>query len=486
MIRSVAVAAMVLSLAAPLGAQPAAQPTAVQPAEAYPIDLTTALRLADANNPTVGVARARVREAVANLDRVRVQWVPTLTMGPTFFYHGGIDQNRRGETFTVSRGYYTLGVGPTVRFDLSEALYLPLVARQGVRSAGALARATSNNVQLDVALAYLDLLEVHALLVINTDTLDRAEQVLKYAEAGVKSGISKTAADPNRAATEVNLRREERAVLKGRAAQASARLARLLLLEPTIELTPYEAAVVPLVLIPGDTTLEQLVRMGLRGRPEIVAARAGVAAANALVRQAKAAPLLPKVQADFIGGGLSGGRGSDFSPLQSQYNTGVALAWNLEAFGLGNAAQVRGRQAGYDAALFRLREVEAAVGAEVVEAAKSSGARYESLAPAQEAVRQALEMYRKLRQASFQLLGPKGQLQFDALEVLTAVQALNQARVQYLQQVVEFNRSQFRLYTAIGQPALCGADSAAQQPVSVPVVPTNAAATPLPAPRPAP
>src|SRR5438552_2375911 len=30
----------------------------------WPIDLPTALRLADANNPTVGVARARVREAM--------------------------------------------------------------------------------------------------------------------------------------------------------------------------------------------------------------------------------------------------------------------------------------------------------------------------------------------------------------------------------------------------------------------------------------
>jgi hypothetical protein len=36
---------------------------------------------------------------------------------------------------------------------------------------------------------------------------------------------------------------------------------------------------------------------------------------------------------------------------------------------------------------------------------------------------------------------------------------------------VEFKRSQFRLYTAPGQPALCGVDAAAPQPVGVPVVP---------------
>jgi hypothetical protein len=157
--------------------------------------------------------------------------------------------------------------------------------------------------------------------------------------------------------------------------------------------------------------------------------------------------------------------------MTSQYNANFALAWNLEAFGLGNAAQVRGRQAGYDAAMYRLRETEALVAAQVTEAAAMSGARYETLEPAQEAVRQALEMYRKFRDVSFAAIGPKGQLQFDALETLTAVQALNQARVQYLGQVVEFNRSQFRLYAALGQPALCGVDAAAPQPVAVPVIP---------------
>ena len=253
-----------------------------------------------------------------------------------------------------------------------------------------------------------------------------------------------------------------------------------------MELTPYETAVVPVVIVPGENTVAQLVETALCARPEIAAAQAGVTAANALVRQSKMAPLLPKVQADFIGGGLSGGRGNDFSPLQSQYNAGVSLVWNVEAFGLGNAAQVRGREAGYDAAVFRLRETEALVASQVAEAAEMSGARYRTLEPAQEAVRQALEMYRKFRDVSFAMpAGPKGQPQFDALEILTAVQALNQARVQYLQQVIEFNRSQFRLYAAIGQPAVCGVDAAESLPVAVPVVPQGPgmkAPNPLPDP----
>jgi len=474
---------------APVAAQPAPPPPTgpvVRPAS-YPIDLPTALRLADANNPTVGVARARVREAVAQLDRVRVAWIPNLSFGPTFFYHDGVDQNRRGDIFNVARGNYTLGAGPTLRVDVSDALYLPLVVRQHVRAADSNARATTNNIQLEVAVAYLDLVELHGLMAINADILDRTEQILRAAQTGAKAGLNKTAADVNRAATEVNLRREEGIVLSGRTSAAAARLARLLLLDPSIELTPFEVAVVPVTLVPGEYSLEQLIQTALRARPEITVAQAGVAAADTLVRQAKMAPLLPKVQADFIAGGLSGGRGNDFSPLQNQYNTGVALVWSLDSFGLGNAATVRGRRAGSDAAMFRLRETEALVSTQVVEAAQTAAARFETLEPAQEAVRQAQEMYRKFREASFGVVGPKAQ--FDALEPLTAVQALNAARVQYLQQVVEFNRSQFRLYTAIGQPAICGFDGAATHPVDVPTIPNTPAAgpiKPLPDPRPVP
>ena len=426
-----------------------------------------------------------MREAVAQLDRVRVLWIPSLSFGPTFFYHDGIDQNRRGDIFTVARGNYTLGVGPTFRVDLSDALYLPLVARQGVRAANAQAAATANNTQLDVAIAYLDLMELHALVVVNADILTRTEEVLKSAQAGAEAGRNKTAADVNRVLTELNLRREEGIVLRGRVAATAARLARLLLLDPAVELVPYEVAVVPVILIPAETTLEQLIQMALRSRPEMTAAQAGIAGADALVRQSKMAPLLPRVQAEFIGGGLSGGRNDDFSPLQSQYNAGIALVWNLEAFGLGNAAQIRGRRAGYDAAIYRFRETEALVSSQVVEAVETAAARFGALDMAQEAVKQAEEMYRKFRGASFAMLGPKGQGQFDALEPLTALQALSQARVQYLQQVVEFNRSQFRLYTAIGQPAFCGLDGAVIKPVAIPVVPSLSGATsPLPLPKP--
>jgi outer membrane protein TolC len=467
---------------------------ALEPAT-YPIDLPTALKLAGANNPTVGIARARAREAVARLDRAKLQWVPTLSFGPTFYYHEGLDQNRRGDVFSASRGWLALGVGPQWRFDLGDALYGPLVARRVVRAEEARSAAVGNNVQLDAAAAYLDLLEAHGLLAVNARTLFRAEQMLTAAEAGAKAGVNKTAADVNRAATEVNLRRHEALVLRARAGAASARLARLLLLDPAVELRPFEVAVVPVILVPPENTMAQLIDAAVRARPEMSAALAELEAASALVKQAKAAPLLPRVQADFIGGGLTAGRsylnpapaGTTYgwTPMLGQYNANAALVWQLDAFGAGNAAAVRQRQAVYDAAQYRVAEVRAAVAGEVAESARTAAARFDALDAAQQAVREATEMGRKFRETSFGVVGPKGQ--FDALEPLTGIQALNQARTQYLQTVIEFNKAQFRLFTALGQPAVCGLDTATAQPLSVPAVPPppeRGALLPGPAPVP--
>ena len=78
-------------------------------------------------------------------------------------------------------------------------------------------------------------------------------------------------------------------------------------------------------------------------------------------------------------------------------------------------------------------------------------------------------MYRKFRAISFGMAGAKNQ--FAALEPLTAVQTLNEVRIRYLQSVIEFNRSQFRLYAAMGQPSAAALEGAAPQSVGVPVVP---------------
>jgi outer membrane protein TolC len=446
-----------------------------------PIDLHTALRVAQADNPTIAQAEARAREAQARLAQSRLLWLPDLTAGTSYLRHDGQIQNSRGEVFTTSRSSLFIGSGPQLRVDTSDALFLPLIAERLAEARSAEATAVGNTIQLEVALAYLDLVQVHGLLAINADTLARARQMLDRAEAAEKAGVSKTRADVNRANTEVQLRLQERIILQGRVGQASARLARLLLLRPSIDLVPADSTVLPVTLVPPEKSLDELVALGLANRPELAAARASASAADVLVRQARLDPLIPRLQVDYLAGGFGGGRNDLIGNFNGRGDAIVSAVWELRNLGLGYRTEIQARRAHQDQAQYRVAEVQALVGAEIAEAAKIASARYQALNAAQEAVKQAAEMYRKLLETQFGILDPKKQ--YDALEPLIAIQTLNQARVEYLNSVIEFNRAQFRLYTALGQPALCALPDAVSTAVSVPAIPPPPDTRPMPKPE---
>src|SRR5262249_42300795 len=118
------------------------------------------------------------------------------------------------------------------------------------------------------------------------------------------------------------------------------------------------------------------------------------------------------------------------------------------------------------------------VSAEVAAAAKIARSRLRSLDDAQLAVKEAQETWRRLSAASYGLANPKENL-LDTLAPLVAIQTLAQARVQYLNQVVEFNKAQSRLSAAMGQPPVCSVDAATPVPVGVPAAPAPPSASEL-------
>jgi outer membrane protein TolC len=439
----------------PIPAPTIATRPAYAASETLPIDLPTVFRLVDANSPAVGVARARLREAEAQLDKAEVLWLPSIQAGSAYNRFDGQTQNQAGAVFGVSRANLFSGGGVALSVDTGDAYYQPLVARQVTRAAAFEERNAELAAQLDAVLAYLDLVQAHAQLAINADTLARAEQMLKYAQDAQASQLAKTAGDVNRARTEVFLRRQERADLQGRAGAAAARLGQLLLLDPAVVLVPAEPAVAPLELIDPAKTLDDLVAIAIANHPDLAANRALVAAAWDSVRRAKHAPFLPKVALVDQVGTFGGGLNADLSNFSARNALAVQIYWELQNLGFGTAATVRAERAAYDAAAYRVAETQARVTATVAEAARTAAAKAAGLDLARQAVAEATELYRKLQETSFNMVGPRAQ--YDALEPLLAIQALNQARTQYLLAVIDYDRAQFRLFTALGHPAECAA-----------------------------
>ena len=438
-------------------------------AKPFPIDLSTAIQLADANSPLIKIAQAKVRAAQARQDLANLLFVPSFSIGPGYFRHDGVDQNRRGDVFQVSRANtYGLG-GPSLRVDAAEAIYEPLVRMQQLRGAGENARAVRNRTQLNSAIGFLELQRVHGRLAINSEVLDRINQMLERAKVADKAGLSKTKGDVNRAMTELYLRRQERIELEGLAGASAARLARVLLLPPETYLVPADMAIFPLILIPQDRDLEDLVSVSVANRPELAAMKYFAGAAGEKLNLAKKQPFIPKLQLDYLGGVFGGGRNGYLGNTALREDVLLQMNWELKNFGFGNAAQIRERRAELEASLAEVAEIQAVVTAEVAEAARMAAARFETLEAAQKAVVQVEELYRKLLASSFGMLGPKET--YDALEPLLAIQEISKARNNYLGEVIEFNRAQFELYMAIGQPPLEALEGARRGDLEIDALP---------------
>ncbi len=448
-----------------------------------PIDLPTALRLVDANSPTIALSRARVQEAFLRQRDAELAWLPDLRAGTTYNRHDGRDQNSNGTIFEVSKQNLFVGGGAVLDWNTSEIIFGRLTAERLTAAAQASARAVDSDVQLDVAISYLDLLEVYGEYAITVDAVGRAEEMLRNAESAEQAGLSKTTADINRARTEVDLRRERLVQLQARAAVVSARLARLLLLRPTVILSPIDPRVLPVGLVPDLNRIDDLVAIGLSTRPELQQDRALIGAAVNRWRQSEYEPLIPHLGLTYRGGTFGGGINDQMDDFGARSDGTAEAIWELRNFGAGNIIQNRIRRTQVNEANLNLADVQARVAEEIAAAARTAEAAQRSMEFAQAAVVQALETWRRLREASFGLAGAEHQ--YDPLQPLIALRDLADARTQYLRTVIEYNRQQFRLYWAMGQPPLAVLPKLPPQATQTPVVPGPYSPKPeeVPAPR---
>ena len=460
-------------------AAPESTPDAAAPAwplETQLIDLPSALRLADGQNPEIAVARERISEALAQQERAEVIWLPHLNYGPAWARHDGQLQKSEGQVITTSRSSAFVGGGWALSLDLADAIYTPLAARQVTAARRAGAEAVAHDRLLDVALAYTDLLQVYAELQINAETTEHARRLVELTENYEKTGKG-VAADTARARTEASIRESERLEIEGRSAVVSARLVQLLQLSPELSLRPIEPALAPMAIVPEQAPLPELLAQALLNRPELAENRALIIATLERWRAAKVAPLVPNLWLAYEAGGFGGGPNAFFGDFSGRSDFSAMAVWHLKNLGFGDRALQRERYAQHAQAVFRQNVIEADVANQVVSSFGIAFARRRELAAAQRAVADARVSYR-LNEDRIRRAPDQGR----PIELLQAIQALALARREYLRVVADYNAAQFRLYTAMGNPPLCALEAMTKVPIKEPTVPAKPAAPELPPP----
>jgi outer membrane protein TolC len=429
----------------------------------FPINLATALRLADARPLIVAAAQARAWVAEAELTRAKVLWIPALNIAVDYVRHdgGGPDFNK-GIMTAPSVNFFYGGAGLTGLISLTDAIYQPLSARQVLNARHWNIQSAKNDALLETADAYFMVHQHRGSYAGALYMVERAREL--YDRINTLSRDLVPVFEVDRARNMLAELEQQSVLARQEWRVQSARLTKVLRLDPRAVVEPLEQDHLQITLIDPSRELDDLMSVALVNRPEIASRRALVTAAEVKVRQEKARPFIPlAVISGFqspggmlIQGGLFGlGPNSSLNQWVGRDDVSLQLVWQLESFGIGNLARIKAQRGQESKALIDLRNTQDTVAAEV----------NETQARLQSAAARVVQADRALRTGIITLNGTIEGLEHtsrfgDELvlisrpqEAVYALQLLKQAFDEYFSTVAEYNRAQFELFHALGYPA---------------------------------
>jgi outer membrane protein TolC len=428
----------------------------------YPINLATALKLSDARPLIVAAAQAGVWIAEAELTRAKVLWLPTLNIGFDYIRHdgGGPDFNK-GIMTAPSVNFFYAGVGATGTIPIVDAIYEPLVARQVLNSRHWDIQSAKNDALLRTTDAYFTVHQSRGLYAGSLYTVDRGRDLV-----GRITELSRELVPT----VEIDRAKNLLADLEQRAVSArqewrvqSAHLTQVLRLDPRAVIEPIEHDHAQITLIDPGRKLDDLMVVALTNRPELESRQALVQASIQSIRREKARPFTPNLLIngfqtpnELIQAGIFGlGANASLNQFVGRDDFSIQPMWQLEAFGVGNLARIKGQRGQQSMAIIDFYNTQDMVAGEVTRAH----------ARVQSAAVRVLQADRSLRTGIITFNGNLAGLQQtsrfgDVLvlvnrpqEAVFALQLMYTAFEEYFRTVAEYNRAQFELFHALGYPA---------------------------------
>jgi outer membrane protein TolC len=442
-----------------------------------PINLATALRLADARPLVIEAARAAVETEYGLYAQARVLWLPTVNVGVDYQHHdGGLQNLLTGTLIRGPRNQFIAGGGAQAVFALSDAIYAPLAARQLLRARSIDIQTAKNDALLSVAVAYFDVQQARGILAGTLDSVTRGRELARRVAALGKGLVP--AIEVERVRTTLANLEQQAATARQDWRVSSATLARVLRLDPAAVAAPLEPPHLQVTLIPPKEPVDALIPVGLTNRPELASQQAVVQATLVRLRQERMRPLIPSLVLQtnatpdgHLGAGVVGSGTSGLTSWGGRSDWDAQVVWQFQNLGFGNCGLVLQRRGENRQALVELFRTQDQVAAEVTQAyAQVTGAAVR-VQKAEAELKAAVASYdgnlkglgQTVRTGELLVLVNRPQ------EVVAALQQLQQAYVDYYTSANDYNRAEFQLFRSMGYPAqglACGSHFGGAIPVN--------------------
>ncbi|GAC1473253.1 MAG: hypothetical protein NVSMB9_21560 [Isosphaeraceae bacterium] len=214
--------------------------------------------------------------------------------------------------------------------------------------------------------------------------------------------------------------------------------------------------------------------MALLRRPELGERRAAFREALLALEGARVLPFSPTILVGFSAGGFGGGSNlvrPVFGGFGGRTDLDVLAYWTIQNMGVGNVSLINVARSRLGLTRYQEIAVLDQVRAEVAEAYAKTHARFAQIATAEQAVRSGTRGFREDLLRIQNTVAP-------AIEVVDSLRLLARSRYTYLDAIVDYNRAQFELFVALGQPP---ADALAHPVPTAGVTPPEEPGTVMPA-----
>jgi outer membrane protein TolC len=422
--------------------QESSLPTSANTNASYLIDLPTVLRLARAQNLDIQMAREKLAEARAINQGATLQFFPWLSAGIAYSRHDGQIQNTEGDILTVSKQSYAPGGALVGQWDLGDAIYQKLAAKQLENAAGHAFDAQRQDTVAVAARDYFDLSFAQGAAGVSQEAVRISTNYEAQLQAAVEAGL---ALKGDRLRATVQAERNRLALRQATEQQrtAASRLAQTLHLDPSIELVARDVEPAPISLVQPNVTLPTLLRQALLARPELKQGQALAEAARATRNGTVYGPLIPSVGAEAFAGGLGGGRNGDTGNFGPQEDYFLGIGWRIGPGGLFDFGRQRAAKARLGSARIATEKTRDEISRQVVDAFTRLQSQADQINTARRGLAAAAEGLRLAQQRQEFAVGV-------VLENILAEQDLTRARNDYLMAIAEFNKSQYALLRATG------------------------------------
>lgn len=416
------------------------------------LDLSTALRLAGAQNLDVEFARQQLIEAQGDHQSERLKFFPTLQPGIGYRRHDGNTQDTSGEIVEVSKQSYSPGLAIVAELNLGEAIYRNLAAKQLATARAIGVERQRSESMLEAGLAYYELAFANAIERASDEAVRLSEQQENQLNAAVEAGIA-LKGDVLR----VTVQKERNKLIVRQAAElsaiASARLAQALHLDPTVTLRTTERSLSPLSMV--ETREGNAATLVARARAAHPAIEEAASLALAAAKQRDAViygPMVPTLSAQSFSGGLGGGRGSDTGNFGGRNEVIIGLSWRIGAGGLFDEGRKKSAEAKLAQSRISQEKVTEVLARLVAEAHAASLSARDRLATSRRVITSAEEVAQLSRDRK----------EFGVGVVLEMIQAGNDlalSRQDYLRSIADLNKAQLALAIYTGRMGGQGKES---------------------------